>query len=118
MKPFERRKDVRFDAKHSLKCFCVYKRPESNQEVEYMAHLINVSRGGLLITVLNSKIPPGTEIELRLQLPSYPEGICIHGRIIRTYPERAQTWYYSAIKISDRGERGVQLLLDALTRHR
>jgi c-di-GMP-binding flagellar brake protein YcgR len=108
-KPFDRRKDARLDAEHPIKCFCTYR--EGERETECLFHVLNISRGGIFVAS-DAKILPGTQVQIRFQLPSHLEGVSVQGEIVRTYRRSAHGSYYSGIKFKNKGEEAVKLLFN------
>ena len=59
----------------------------------------------------DDKILPVSDVEVRLQIPSRPEMLIIHGAVVRTYRHGSESWYYCAVKFSNPQEESVKLLL-------
>ena len=110
IKPFDRRKSVRFKPQIYISCFCIY--VKSGKKKESPSEIIDVSKDGLLLMTGEDKILPPTEVEICFQLPGRQEIDCIQGKIVRTYRRHTENWYYSGIKFTDNQQKGVQSLLD------
>lgn len=110
LKPFDRRKDIRFQIVHNIQCVCEY--TKSEQQVKCQAWICDISNGGLLITTGEEKIYPGAVVTIRFQIPSCQKTISVTEKIIRTYRRRTEHWYYSAVRFQNREEPEIKELLD------
>lgn len=114
LKPFNRRKDPRFQSQRSIECMCVY--TESGKQLECSSEILDASRGGLLIMTDKNKIYPGREVKIQFHLPSYPKLISLTGKIIRTSRRFKGDTYFSAVKLQNRENPGIELLLSFILR--
>ena len=110
LKIFDRRKYLRFKVNELIECQCFY--VESGQQIELSAQIIDVSMGGVLLMIGESKIYPGTELKVSFKLPNYPEEIVINGRVVRTYRRQAEVSHYSGLDGSPESKLGLKRLFD------
>jgi hypothetical protein len=107
---FDRRKSKRFELKSPIKCFCSYHLDWGEQN-EYPALITNLSEEGVLLAVSKGNLPVRAEVEIRFQLPYHPEGILIHGIVLRSTSEGSRGFSYAAVKFKTQNELGIKMLM-------
>jgi c-di-GMP-binding flagellar brake protein YcgR len=105
---FDSRKYVRFTIPNAVSAKCSY--TESGRRVEFQIKVVDISYGGAKIDTRENKIPPGTELEIFIELPD-KKTISMRGKAIRTYRKPEQTMYSSSVKFDKVYEK---LIKDAL----
>jgi hypothetical protein len=113
LKPFNRRKDPRYEPKASLPVSLVHLAPDGSVR-EVTPEIINISKGGVFLMTTEKKILPGTRIELRFNLPGNPVMQRVFGKVTRTYRRHKESWYYSGVKFEFSDPGPIRTLLSYL----
>ena len=115
-KPFNRRKDPRFQPKLVISCLLDYS-DKDGQKIQCQAQVTDVSNSGALLEMGDVKFYPKNEVSMNFQLPGQQEQFTIHGRIIRTFRRKGQNFYHSGLKFVNKLEPGIKVLLDYARRY-
>ncbi|MCM8788122.1 MAG: PilZ domain-containing protein [Candidatus Omnitrophica bacterium] len=107
----ERRKYPRYQPTKTIKCICRYSL--GTKSFETNLNIINISRGGMLVSSLKDKIPPSTKVIVEFTL-SDNETISISAQIGRTYRAYKQNWYYSSVEFINPLDENITKLLSFL----
>ncbi|MCM8831412.1 MAG: PilZ domain-containing protein [Candidatus Omnitrophica bacterium] len=110
-KSADRRKYPRYQPTKTVRCVGRYSL--GNKDYQIDLNIINISRGGMLVSSSKSKFFPSTKIVVEFTLEN-GEIILIPGQIGRTYRAYKQDWYYSSIEFTNPVDENITKLLTYL----
>lgn len=108
-KPLDRRQNMRCGFNIPLECRCFYSL--WGKKIEHPSFIVDVARGGMLLMTGAGKIEPGTKVEVVFKGVSSDKDISITGKVIRTYRQHAEKWYFSGVRFEDTKQQGIAFLL-------
>ncbi len=108
--PFNRRRYPRFVASLPVKGVCRYR--EGTAQLACPCFMVDVSRGGVLITTGHTKVFPDTTVELSFDLAADLEPFTVKGMVLRTYLQGFDSEVHSSIEFVNPDDAAVKGLLD------